>query len=121
MGTEAPLPPYGSPESHGEPEETKPEKPEIKDFIGSFTGWDEEAIHRMFRRDFSDLSAMMTGRAACFILFRRQGMADRDSFKKAMDLPLREVDELFDTSAAKAEEDGRELSDEERWELEGKG
>src|SRR5690349_19158582 len=51
---------------------TMGERPRIRDFIGSFTGWDEVAIANTFRRDFGDLPSGMTGRAAVFVLLRRR-------------------------------------------------
>lgn len=75
--------------------DSKP-KPMLEDVLESFDGWDEIVISQFFgEKDWTDLTGSMLGRAAAFVLARREGILDGDAYKRAMGLPLRELKALF--------------------------
>ncbi len=63
--------------------------------IESFTGFDEVAIHQMFRKEWTELPSTMTARAALFVLLRRKGLEDAKAFRVVMRLTLGEFEGLF--------------------------
>lgn len=64
-------------------------RPDPEQFAGSLTGWDEQAINRMFRQPLAALDGTMTVRALVFVMERRrQGTDDKAAYKTAMDSSL---------------------------------
>jgi hypothetical protein len=82
-----------------EPGTPPPTKPHIEDVMGGLTGFDEIAIEQAFHTDMNSLSATMLTRAVAFCQYRKtEGATDKEAYSRAMRLPLRELNDLFDTT-----------------------
>ncbi|HET6915737.1 MAG TPA: hypothetical protein VFH56_06560 [Acidimicrobiales bacterium] len=74
------------------------------DLFESLTGFEEIAIAQRFGRTVLDLASSdqtMFGRALVFAGTRREGATDDDAWQTAMEMPLKQVQELV----AEADED----------------
>jgi hypothetical protein len=84
------------------PAELGPARPTVEAFIGTLTGYDEQAIERAFGKEITDLGeSPKTLRALAMIQFRRdKGLDPTKAYVAAMELRMAEVLDLFDLTAA---------------------
>ena len=75
-----------------------PAKPKLRDVIRSFNGFEEQAVERAFGTQVEDLSSTFLGRAALFVLKRRESGDDTDSYRAAMMASLSDIDDMFAAS-----------------------
>ena len=81
----------------------------IDEFVESLTGFDEIAIEKNFdgfdvytQAETKSIRAM---RAMAFVRFRREGQTDRDAFKAAQSLPLKDLQAMWITAAPEIDPD----------------
>ena len=88
--------------------ETAPEvaKPTVEAAMRSITGHDEIAIALVFKKELTDMRNPL--RALAFVLFRRQGDKDGVAHKKALDMPLGDLDSMFADEAAEEDDQGED-------------
>lgn len=67
----------------------------VMETVKSLTGFDEIAVAQVFGKEFTDLSATGTARAALFVLLRRKGSSDSEAYRTAMGVSLGRLDGLF--------------------------
>ena len=63
--------------------------------VEMLTGHDEQAIEKQFGKDLDSLRFTMQLRALVFCDKRRGGSTDKDAYKAAMDLPLKDLGDQF--------------------------
>lgn len=82
---------------------------ELSEFIESLTGFDELDIRKHFQSDWNDLlvaSPTMFGRALAFVWFKRQeNLNSGDAKKRAMELSIKQVNDMFEDSKVDTVED----------------
>ena len=73
--------------------------------MGSFTGFEEIAVTRMFGMSISDMGNTWTiaARAMTFVLLKRDGMTDKDAFRTAMEEPASVADGRYVAGDASGE------------------
>jgi hypothetical protein len=73
-------------------------KPSIEEVTRSLTGYDELAIQKHFKADWTALaetSPVAVTRALVFVMERRRGLTDQDAYKAAMGLTIGECTARF--------------------------
>lgn len=91
-----------------ETEQTEqPEKLSLSDTVGSLSGFEEIAIEERFGATIGailNVSLSKAGRALLFIKHRREGLKDSEAYKRAMELRLVDVSNLFFTDDEDADD-----------------
>jgi hypothetical protein len=70
-----------------------------REFTKSLTGWDEIAIRKAFGSSLEDLEGSLIPRALLFVQRRREGAKDAQAYIAAMDLPMGDLEKLFESDA----------------------
>jgi hypothetical protein len=71
------------------------EKVGLEETTESFNGYDEIAITQSFGTRLEDMGALMSMRAAVFIVLRRSGLRDIDAYKRVMETSMKGVQDHF--------------------------
>jgi hypothetical protein len=96
--------------------EESAEKINLSELSETLNGYDQIAIRTRFHERFDQLAEdpIMFARAMYFIHLRRGGAKDAQAHEAAMRLPMKEVNELFETSTDTDEFEGDETATQER-------
>ena len=81
-----------------------PARQTVSAVMFSITGHDEIAINLVFKKELTDMRNPL--RALAFVLFRRQGDKDGVAYRKALDLPLGDLDKMFEDEPTEEDEQG---------------